>query len=312
MMAMNDRPVPLLTFRVALRAMTAGVVGLWLSACTQLSLLAVNVPALFGDYRRTTDIAYGELPAQRLDVYTPLAANARPVVVFLHGGGWDSGDKNQYRFVGATLAEQNWIGVTINYRLYPSVKFPVFVDDAALAVQYVREHAGEWGGDPQQIYLLAHSAGAHIAVTLALDPEFLRARGDDGSWLRGVIGLAGPYDFIPFSYDYMYDLFGPETAYPRSQPVNFVRVDAPPLLLLHGLGDTAVLPRNTVQLAAAMQRVGGRVQTRYYPDVNHTDIIAALSKPARGRAPVLADIKGFIENPRVVDAGLGEAPMLTP
>lgn len=278
------------------RALTAGVVGLWLSACTQISLLAVNVPALFGDYRRATDIAYGELPAQRLDVYMPPAANARPVVIFLHGGGWDSGDKNQYRFIGATLAEQNWIGVTINYRLYPDVKFPAFVDDAALAVQYVRAHAREWGGDPQQIYLLAHSAGAHIAMTLALDPEFLQARGGDGSWLRGVIGLAGPYDFIPFSYDYMYDLFGPEASYPRSQPVNFARADAPALLLLHGLADKSVLPRNTINLTAAMQRVGGHVQTKYYEGVGHTDIIAALSKPARGRAPVLADMKAFIED----------------
>ncbi|MET0379275.1 MAG: alpha/beta hydrolase [Spongiibacteraceae bacterium] len=293
---MDDRPAPPLTLRIALRALIAGVAGLWLSACTQLSLVAVNVPALFGDYRRTTDIAYGELPAQRLDVYIPPAADARPVVIFLHGGGWDSGDKNQYRFVGATLAEQNWIGVTINYRLYPAVKFPGFVDDAALAVQYVREHAREWGGDPQQIYLLAHSAGAHIAMTLALDPEFLRARGGDGSWLRGVIGLAGPYDFIPFSYDYMHDLFGPETAYPRSQPVNFARGDAPPLLLLHGLGDTSVLPRNTINLVKAMQQVGGNVEAHYYKGINHTDIIAALSVPARGRAPVLADIKTFIES----------------
>lgn len=269
------------------------------SACTQLSLLAVNTPALFGAYRRDTDLPYGVLAEQRLDIYTPtnvqISSSQRlPVVIFLHGGGWNSGDKNQYRFVGAALAEQGWIGVAVNYRLYPAVKYPAFMDDAALAVKYVHEHATEWGGDPQHIYLMGHSAGAHIAAMLALDNEFLQNVGGDSRWLRGVIGIAGPYDFIPFTYDYMHDLFGPEANYAQSQPVNYARADAPPLLLLHGMTDTNVLPRNTIRLTAAMQRVGGNVQAHYYEGVSHTDIIAAMSIPARGRAPVLADMKKFI------------------
>jgi acetyl esterase/lipase len=289
---------------LAARALYTGIAGLLLSACTQLSFLAVNVPALFGDYRRTADVAYGDLAAQRLDIYKPAmdaagaAAQAgRPVVIFVHGGSWSGGDRNQYRFVGATLAEQGWIGVVVDYRLYPTVKFPAFVDDVALAVKYAHDHAREWGGDPQQVYLLGHSAGAHIAMMAALDPQFLQARGGSSSrWLRGVIGLAGAYDFMPFDFDYMFDLFGPESAYPRSQPVNFARADAPPLLLLHGTGDKTVQPRNTINLTAAMQRVGGSVQTKYYDGINHTDIIAALSIPLRGRAPVLADIKTFIDS----------------
>lgn len=267
---------------------------LTLTACTQLSLFAANAPAWFGNYQRKADLAYGDLPAQRLDVYKPTTARAAPIVIFIHGGGWDSGDKSEYRFVGAALAEQSWIGVTINYRLYPSVKFPEFIHDAALAVKYVRAHATEWGGDPNNIYLLGHSAGAHIATMLALDNEYLQQVGGDSRWLRGVIGLAGPYDFIPFVHDYMHDLFGPETNYPHSQPINFARVDAPPLLLLHGLADTNVLSRNTINLVAAMQQHNGNVQAHYYAGVNHTDIIAALSIPARNRAPTLVDIKKFI------------------
>ena len=287
---------------LSIRPFIVGVSALLFSACTQLSLLAVNTPALFGAYRRDADLHYGALAEQRLDLYTPTniqASSSRklPVVIFLHGGGWNSGDKNQYRFVGAALAEQGWIGVAVNYRLYPDVKYPAFMDDAALAVKYVHDHAAEWGGDVQQIYLMGHSAGAHIALMLALDEEFLHAAGGDSHWLRGVIGIAGPYDFIPFTFDYMHDLFGPEINYAKSQPVNYVRADAPPLLLLHGTTDTNVLPRNTIRLTAAMQRVGGNVQTHYYEGVNHTDIIAALSIPARGRAPVLADMKKFIDEP---------------
>jgi alpha-beta hydrolase superfamily lysophospholipase len=129
----------------------------------------------------------------------------------------------------------------------------------------------------------------------ALDSQFLHARGGDSRWLRGVIGLAGAYDFMPFDFDYMFDLFGPASAYPRSQPVNFARADAPPLLLLHGKSDKTVQLRNTINLTAAMQRVGGNVQTKYYEGIDHIDIVAALSIPARGRAPVLADISAFIE-----------------
>ena len=276
------------------RLFYAALTCLTLTACTQMKLLAVNVPAWFGDYTRDKDIAYGQLPAQHLDVYKPAQANGAPVVIFIHGGGWNSGDKNEYRFVGAALAEQGWVGVVINYRLYPSVKFPDFVQDAALAVSYARTHATAWGGDPDKIYLLGHSAGAHIATMLAFDKEYFQQVGGNSAWLRGVIGLAGPYDFIPFSYDYMYDLFGPEANYSRSQPINYARADGPPLLLLHGLADTEVLPRNTVNFAAALRLQGASVQTRYYKDVNHVDIIAALSVIARSRAPVLTDIKNFI------------------
>jgi acetyl esterase/lipase len=282
---------------LSIRAFFVGVSALLISACTQLSLLAVNTPALFGAYRRDADLQYGVLAKQRLDVYTPTKNSGQklPIVIFLHGGGWNSGDKNQYRFVGAALAEQGWIGVSVNYRLYPAVKYPAFMDDAALAVKYVHEHATEWGGDSQKIYLMGHSAGAHIATMLALDNEFLQKIGGDSHWLRGVIGVAGPYDFIPFTFDYMHDLFGPEANYAQSQPVNYARADAPPLLLLHGMTDTNVLPRNTIKLVAAMQRQGGNVQAHYYEGVNHTDIIAAMSTPARGRAPTLADMKKFID-----------------
>lgn len=279
-----------------LRILITAAASIFLTACTQVSLFAVNAPAWFGNYSRTTDIAYGELPAQRLDIYRPQNINKAPIVIFIHGGGWNSGDKNQYRFVGAALAEQGWICASINYRLYPAVKFPAFIDDAALAVKYVHDHASEFGGDPQKIFLLGHSAGAHIATLLALDNHYLQKVNADSGWLHGVIGLAGPYDFIPFVHDYMYDLFGTADNYWLSQPVTYARANAPPLLLLQGLADTNVLPRNTIHLVAAMQQHGGSAQARYYAGVNHVDIIAALSIPARNRAPVIADIKKFIEH----------------
>jgi acetyl esterase/lipase len=256
--------------------------------------MAVNVPASFGDYSRQRDLAYGELPRNTLDVYLPAKPAGAPVVVFFHGGGWNSGDKADYKFVGAALAEQGYVAVLPNYQLYPRVKFPTFVQDAARAVVWVRAHLHEWGADPQQVYLMGHSAGAHIGAMLTLNTDYLQAVNVDPKSIRGFIGLAGPYDFIPFKYDYMFDLFGPAERYAQSQPINFVRADAPPMLLLHGMQDKTVAPYNTEHLVAALTKTGAKVTAQYYPKANHSDLIAALSIPARGRVPVLAAVKEFI------------------
>jgi len=279
---------------ISRRSLLASSLALCSTGCTQLAFLAVNVPASFGDYTRHRDIAYGELPRNQLDVYLPAKPAGAPIVVFFHGGGWDSGDKSAYKFIGAALAEQGYIAVLPNYRLYPQVKFPAFMQDAAQAVAWVRAHVPEWNGDPQRLYLMGHSAGAQIATLLALNVEYLRAAQVDPAVIRGVIGLAGPYDFIPFKYDYMSDLFGPPQRFIESQPIHFVRADAPPMLLLHGMQDKTVAPYNTEHLAHALSAVGVKVATQFYPKASHSDLLAALSIPARGRLPVLEAIHEFI------------------
>lgn len=277
------------------RLMLASSLGLLSTACAQLAFVAANVPASFGEYSRRRDIVYGEQPRNTLDVYLPAHAKDAPVVVFFHGGGWNSGDKDNYKFVGAALAGQGYIAVLPNYRLYPQVKFPAFMHDAARAVAWVKSQLSSWPADPQRVYLMGHSAGAHIAALLALDGEYLAEVAMSSNELRGVIGLAGPYDFIPFSFGYMYDLFGPPERYPASQPINYVRADAPPMFLAHGTQDRTVVPANTAHLAAALRRVGVAVQTREYAGASHSDLVAALSIPARKRLPVLADIGKFID-----------------
>lgn len=276
------------------RVFLAGFAALVLTGCTQLAFLAANISASFGDYSRRADLSYGSAPRNTLDVYLPKQPQHAPIIVFFHGGGWNSGDKSFYKFVGVALAEQGYIAVLPNYRLYPQVKSPAFLQDAATAVAWTRERAAAWGGDPQKMFLIGHSAGAHIAVMLALDDEYLRQVGGSSQWLQGVVGLAGPYDFLPFKFPYMNDLFGPPERFPASQPINYVRTDAPPLLLLQGLQDTTVDPNNTRRLAAAMTAAGGRVATRYYEHASHGDLVAAFSSLARNRAPVLEEIRMFI------------------
>ena len=143
------------------------------SGCTSISFLIANSATLAGNYERSTNHAYGPESRQKLDVYSPQDAKDRPVVVFFYGGSWTVGSRGLYRFVGAALAERGIVAVLPDYRLYPQVKFPLFLDDGALAIAWVQEHAQEFGGDPQRIVLMGHSAGGHEAAFLAYDRQLL-------------------------------------------------------------------------------------------------------------------------------------------
>lgn len=275
------------------------------AGCSKALFFAANAPALFGAYTRHADFAYGADPQQKIDVYvphksapdkgsaaaTPLAP--RPLVVFWHGGRWEFGDKSDYRFVGAALAESGYVAVIANYRHYPQVKMPGFMADAAQAAQWAVMHAGEFGADPRQLFLMGHSAGAHMAALLALDPRYLRAAGGEPA-IAGVIGLSGPYDFLPLLESDVQDMFGPPPLYPESQPINYVRAGAPPMLLVHGLKDETVWPKNSRNLASALGARGVPVTLKLYPKLLHADTVGALSAPIRSRAPTLADIQEFV------------------
>ena len=283
------------------RSALAGLVALGTTACSKLAFVAANVPAAFGDYERRADIAYGADPQQRLDVYLPDARSAgpRPLVVFFYGGRWETGDKREYRFVGAALASLGYVAVLPNYRHYPRVKLPGFMDDAAHAGLWAVAHAAELGADPNRIYLMGHSAGAHMAALVTLDPRYFvaAAAGRPEPPIAGVIGLSGPYDFLPLTESDLEDMFGPPACYPESQPINFVHAGAPPMLLVQGLADRLVWPKNSINLAAALRAKDVEVTLRLYPKLSHADTAAALSIPGRGRAPVLAEIEAFVSRP---------------
>jgi acetyl esterase/lipase len=278
------------------RTALAGLTALFLEGCSRLGYFAANAPAAFGSYKRHTDIAYGPDPQHRLDVYIPSkpAEMLRPVLVFWHGGRWRYGDKADYRFVGAALAESGFVVAVANYRHYPQVKMPGFMDDAARAAQWTASHAAEYGGDSQRLFLMGHSAGAHLAALVALDPRYFAATGQPTPRIAGVIGLSGPYDFLPLLEADVQDMFGPPDLYPLSQPINFVRADAPPMLLVQGLADETVWPKNSRNLATALTALGVPVSLRLYPKLSHSDTVAALTTVLRGRAPTLADIQSFV------------------
>jgi acetyl esterase/lipase len=266
-----------------------------LSGCTALSFDLANLPTYFSGIRRSAGLPFGTDPRQRLDVYQPRAADgARPVIVFWYGGSWDNGARQQYRFVGVALAQLGYVTVIPDYRIYPQVRFPLFLDDGARAVAWVEHHAAEFGGDPRRIVLMGHSAGAHMAAMLALNPGYLDRAGADPAHIIGLIGLAGPYGLTPNTAA-LNDIFRAPFTPHDWQVLAYVSSHAPPALLLHGSADRLVAVSNTEALAAALRAHADAVQTVIYVGRGHVDLLAALSVPARFRAPVLRDIAAFMQ-----------------
>lgn len=264
------------------------------NSLTTLNRLNALVPGDGGVVRRVDGAAYGADSRQKLDVYAPVAAHGKlPVLVFFYGGGWNSGYRAGYAFVARAFAARGFVVVVPDYRLVPQVRFPGFVEDAAAAVRWTVDHVAASGGDPARIGVAGHSAGAHIAMLLALDRRYLAALGVPNA-IKAVVGLAGPYDFLPFDQPSAVAAFAGVPDVHATQPIAFVHADAPPALLLTGDADVTVKPRNTTALDIALRGVGAISEVHMYKGVGHIGILIALSKPFRGKADVLEVTSNFV------------------
>jgi acetyl esterase/lipase len=277
------------------RVFATGAAALGASACSPLQVFDALNPADAGAEKVAT-ASFGPDARQALDVYAPAetaASSARPVAVFFYGGSWESGSRTEYAFVGQALASRGFVAVLPDYRLYPQVRFPAFLEDGAAAIRWVADNIARHGGDPGRIVLVGHSAGAYNAAMLALDTRHLRRAGVDPRSVRAFAGLSGPYDFLPLDSETTIKVFGQASDVPATQPVSFARRGIAAFLAT-GDTDTTVRPRNTASLAERLRRVGARVQERVYPGLDHTDTLLALSRLFRGKAPVLAEMTGFL------------------
>ena len=257
-------------------------------------LAEINFLVPRAGYHKQTGMGYGSLERQKLDVYSPRGEIQNlPVMVFFYGGSFQSGRRQDYRFVGEALTARGFIAVIPDYRVYPEVKFPTFIEDGASAVSWVRNHIDRFGGDPSRLFLIGHSAGAYIAAMLALNPRYLAQVGLSSGDLRGFIGLAGPYDFLPRNNPKLIEIFGAHDSV-EAQPINFVNTSAPPALLLHGAKDGIIRPNNTGNLAERLRAAKCPVEVRVYPQYRHLMILFVLASPFQGGEPVMDDIVRFI------------------
>lgn len=274
-----------------LAALLAGL----LSGCQATLFAGLNATARDAGVVATRDIEFDPAHRLELDVYRPADARHAPVVVFFYGGSWQSGTRQWYRWAGEALARRGLVVVIPDYRKWPQVRMGGFMRDAAHAVAWTHAHAGDYGGDPDALFVMGHSAGAHLGALLATDGRWLRQVGMRTSQLSGFIGLAGPYDFLPLTDPDFIDMFGHDPAEQlASQPVHFVDGHEPPMLLLQGGSDDLVAPRNASALGEAVRQAGGNATVDLFPGVGHVALLLAMSRPLRGRAPVLQDVTAFI------------------
>jgi acetyl esterase/lipase len=279
---------------------------LLIAACTSTGLAALNLPSRFSDRTIVQNISYGSQPWEKLDIYAPQDAEGRnlDVVVFFYGGRWEAGAKEDFRFAGDAFAKRGFIAVIPDYRKYPAVKFPAFVEDGAKAVSWVYDHIAAYGGNPTRIHVAGHSAGAHIGALLAADGHYLAAEGKSRDIIFDFAGLAGPYDFTPEDAD-LKDIFGPPENYPKMRITSFIDGKQPPMLLLYGDADTTVKRYNLERLQNKIRETGGCGRSIAYSNLDHIDILVALSWAGGSRADVAGDMVKFFREPKNRTCGRG-------
>jgi acetyl esterase/lipase len=275
--------------------------ALLLSACSALT--TINTLSPNDGARVTTDLAYGPAARNRLDIYRPRAqpgaddatAATAPVVLFFYGGNWNSGERADYAFIGRALASRGIVAVVADYRLSPDVHYPEILRDSALALAWTLREAPRYGGDIKRLYVMGHSAGAYNAAMLALDPRWLGELGLSPALLRGWIGLAGPYDFLPIKVPAVKPVFYFPDTPADSQPINHLGAAAPRTLLIAARHDKLVDPlRNTAGLATGLRAAGVPVTTEYFDHVSHASLVGSIAAPLRFLAPTLDDIAHFV------------------
>ncbi|HZV83462.1 MAG TPA: alpha/beta hydrolase [Brevundimonas sp.] len=277
------------------RGLFAPALGLIASACSPLAALNSLAPRDRGVRRVARGIPYGDHPRQTMDIHAPAGTGERlwPMLVFFYGGGWDTGERGLYAWAAQALAARGFVVATPDYRLVPEVHFPTFVEDAAAATAAAAGLAARYGADADRLGVIGHSAGAHLAMMIALDRRYMAAAGAP-DLIKAAAGLAGPYDFLPYDVRESVNAFGRAPDPTLTQPVTFARADAPPLWLGHGVEDVVVHAEDTTILCERMTAVGGRCEAKLYPGLNHADLIATFSPLFRRKAPVLDDVSVFL------------------
>ena len=227
--------------------------------------------------RVTKDIAYGDNPRQTMDLYVPKSSlRKNTLVVFVYGGAWRTGSKSYYGFMGKYFSNLGYPTIIPDYRLFPEVLFPAFIDDVAQAIKQMEKLDTV---NYNNIILVGHSAGGHSASLLAIDPSYFEKH-EIASPVHSFIGLSAPYD-LPFNNE-LTPIF--ETALDEKEKTNTVALakkyadneEIPPILLLHGKDDVRVGLHHTENLTKAMKENDLPVTTYYLDDVSHTQIVVSF------------------------------------
>ena len=270
---------------------------LLLSGCSSAGLYLLNSSLkLKSDHQVSRDISFGESEWQKLDVHTPNSRteDTKPVLLFFYGGSWDSGNKEMYFFIADAFARLGYVVVIPDYIKYPAARFPSFMLDGAAAVSWTKNNITQYGGNPNNIFIAGHSAGAHLGALLLTDEQYLQNHNLSPLDIKGFVGLAGPYNFTP-TRPSLVEVFGPADNYPNMQTKNFVNGNEPPMLLLHGENDETVGEFNQTLLIEKLRAVGNESTARLYPKLTHTGILASITPILQKDSTTLIDMDSFFK-----------------
>ena len=284
-----------------------------LGGCSGLRLIDAVTPS--AGYTLAAGLAYGPSQRHLLDIYAPLAGGAAgppPVVLFLYGGSWRNGARAQYRFVGAWLARAGFVAAVADYRLFPEVRFPGFVEDCAAALAFLGRHAGQHGGDPGRLFLMGHSAGAHMAMLLAIEPAYLVGAGADPDRLAGVVGISGPDDHDFGTVRWLADVFPDDWSRRAARVADRARSGTPPVFLANGMADSLVPARNAVVMAERLRQKGNPVALRLYDGAGHGDILLGFVPALAGASTLGQDVAGFLKQAAMAKSEGAPGSLRTP
>jgi len=265
-----------------------------------IGVLLNAVPRLFQksqSFSEHLNLPYGTDPKQVLDVVNSGKCKNSPVIIFAHGGSWRWGQKDYHRTIGQQFAKSGIVFTTIDYRLYPDVRFPSFPQDVALSVQWVRENISKYGGDRNKIFLMGHSAGAHSVSLVGLDSTYLQELGGDLDWIKGVIPMACPFEFDP-SKEFLYrDLFPRDLDATKLMPMGIeLKGDIPSFFIMQGGLDPIIRNELALEFASKVEKAGGRAQVKLYRTHGHFSLVRRTTSWHIWPSPLLKDVVSFIES----------------
>ncbi|MGP5686503.1 alpha/beta hydrolase [Psychrobacter glacincola] len=292
-------------------ALALGSVALATQNAQALSPLAiVNGITSSGGVGVSKNILYGDEPLQDLDIYypKPLAqamkaqsaindgtiTDSYPMVVFVHGGSWESGNKEQYAFVGQSLAQAGYVTAVINYRKAPEHVYPDYVEDAAQAIAWSINNATSLHADPKRLAVIGHSAGAFNAVAAIANEDFLAPYGVKPTDIATVVGIAGPYSYDFRKFDSV-TAFAADATPDDVMPDRQIKGAQPPYLLLTAEKDTVVYATNTIKMTQALTAAGVSVQTGEIKGASHATSIGAMAPPLRWVNDVRAQVVTYLD-----------------
>ena len=278
---------------ISVRKVLAGIALIALGAIVwNWSEIVYNV-RLFNAYRAgqayyadnpaiTKNVAYGTLPHQVLDIYQPDTPGNYPVIVYIYGGGWDSGNKELYALVAQKLVPYGLVVVIPRYQLYPDATYAQMSDDVTSALAWTVTNIAQYHGDPTRIVFGGQSAGAQLSAMTAFDRTLLAKHGLEPSAICAYYGISGVYD-INAQNTFMHNkgrettvmtaVMGGESAFGDTSPITKVNADIPHVLLIHGDQDDTVPLQASQDFATALKNVGANVTLNIYPGRGHSELL---------------------------------------